>query len=59
MPCGSPGWSRHSRFRSCDSGADRASAKVCRVSLVAAHQVRHELALIAVGRLAVADIHCC
>ncbi|WP_421958064.1 Ms4533A family Cys-rich leader peptide [Prescottella agglutinans] len=47
------------RFRSCDSGADRASAKVCRVSLVAAHQVRHELALIAVGRLAVADIHCC
>ncbi|WP_408586376.1 Ms4533A family Cys-rich leader peptide [Prescottella soli] len=29
------------------------------MSLVAAHQVRHELALIAVGRLAVADIHCC
>ncbi|WP_397484315.1 Ms4533A family Cys-rich leader peptide [Rhodococcus sp. AG1013] len=29
------------------------------MSVVVAHQVRHELALIAVGRLAVADIDCC
>ncbi|WP_420162602.1 Ms4533A family Cys-rich leader peptide [Rhodococcus parequi] len=39
--------------------AARRSAKVCRVSVVVAHQVRHELALIAVGRLAVADVDCC
>ncbi|WP_411269076.1 Ms4533A family Cys-rich leader peptide [Rhodococcus sp. MTM3W5.2] len=30
-----------------------------RVSATAVHQVRHELALIAVGMLAVADIDCC
>ncbi|WP_368076963.1 Ms4533A family Cys-rich leader peptide [Rhodococcus sp. SGAir0479] len=29
------------------------------MSVVTAHEVRHELALIAVGRLAVADIDCC
>ncbi|MGW6376306.1 Ms4533A family Cys-rich leader peptide [Rhodococcus sp. NPDC055112] len=29
------------------------------MSATAVHQVRHELALIAVGMLAVADIDCC
>ncbi|WP_347563580.1 Ms4533A family Cys-rich leader peptide [Rhodococcus sp. ABRD24] len=29
------------------------------MSVVTVHRVRHELALIAVGRLAVADIYCC
>jgi len=31
---------------------------VSHVSAITAHSVRHELALIAVGMLAVADIHC-
>ncbi|WP_430333178.1 Ms4533A family Cys-rich leader peptide [Rhodococcus sp. ACT016] len=29
------------------------------MSAAIAHRVRHQLALIAVGDLAVADIHCC
>ncbi|WP_421958305.1 Ms4533A family Cys-rich leader peptide [Prescottella subtropica] len=37
----------------------RGSARVAHVSHVTAPQVRHELALIAVGGLTVADIHCC
>ncbi|WP_373414344.1 MULTISPECIES: Ms4533A family Cys-rich leader peptide [unclassified Rhodococcus (in: high G+C Gram-positive bacteria)] len=36
-----------------------ASATFHGVSEAAVHQVRHELALIAVGMLAVADIDCC
>ncbi|WP_407669529.1 Ms4533A family Cys-rich leader peptide [Nocardia cyriacigeorgica] len=41
-----------------DSNRLECSATVCRVSTSVVPQVRHELALIAVGCLVVADIHC-
>ncbi|WP_370654791.1 Ms4533A family Cys-rich leader peptide [Prescottella sp. R16] len=40
-------------------GTGSGSARVAPVPHVTAPRVRHELALIAVGGLAVADIHCC